>query len=93
MRNFKDYDSLKKQALKNLDFKREYDALGPEFRLISSIIRIRIERGWTQRQLAEAIGSKQPVVSRLEGGSYNPSLKFLNRVAKALDVELEISLR
>lgn len=93
MKNFKDYDSLKKQALKNPEFKREYDALGPEFRLISSIIRTRIERGWSQRELAEAIGSKQPVVSRLEGGSYNPSLKFLNRVAKALDVELEISLR
>jgi len=87
------FKELKKRALKNPDVKREYEALGPEYRLISSIIKARAKRGWSQRQLAEAIGSRQPVVSRLESGVYNPSLLFLNKIAKALDAKLEIELK
>ncbi|WP_422938470.1 helix-turn-helix domain-containing protein [Thermanaeromonas toyohensis] len=32
-------------------------------------------------------------MARLESGRYNPSLRFLKRVAKALDVKLEVKLR
>jgi transcriptional regulator with XRE-family HTH domain len=34
----------------------------------------------------------QATISRLETGNYNPSVKFLRRLAKALDAKLTIRL-
>lgn len=87
----KDYETLKKQLLKNKAIKKTYDELGPEFELIEMIIERRLKQGLTQRELAKKIGTKQPVISRLECGTYNPSIKFLHRLANALEVDLKIS--
>ena len=64
----------------------------PEFALIEMIIEKRLKQGLTQKALAKKIGTKQPMISRLESGSYNPSIKFLHRVADALDAELQVSI-
>lgn len=80
------------KAMKDPEIKREYDRLGPEFEIIESIIRKRLELGLTQKQLAEKMGTKQSALSRLESGSYNPSLAFLKKVATALDTTVRISL-
>jgi len=86
------YKSFRKELLKDPAFKKAYDDLGPEFELIRSMIKKRLKKGLTQTQLAKKIGSRQPVISRLEQGTYNPTMKFLNRVAKALDAKLKISI-
>ncbi len=53
----------------------------------------RIEAGLTQAQLAELVGTKQSVISRLEDGNYEGhSLSMLNKIAKALHQEVKISL-
>jgi len=88
----KSYSNLKKQLLKNKAINKAYDDIGPEFALIEAIIETRIKKGLSQEQLAKKIGSRQPVISRLEQGTYNPSLKFLHRVASALDVKLKVSI-
>ena len=49
--------------------------------------------GLSQTELAHRVGTKQPVISRLESGAGNPTLDLLRRVAKALDTELHVSLR
>ena len=47
----------------------------------------------TQKQLADLIGSKQPVIARLEDANYNGhSLSMLHRIADALDRRLDIRL-
>lgn len=79
-----------KEALKNPKFKAEYDRLGPEYELISSVIAKRIEKKMTQKQLAKKIGTKQSAISRLESGNANPSFTFLQKVADALGTRLEI---
>jgi ribosome-binding protein aMBF1 (putative translation factor) len=84
---------FKAKALKNPAVKAEYEALGPEYELVKTIIRERINRGWSQTQLAEAIGSRQPVISRLEQGNGNPSLSTLQKIAKALDLSLQVSMK
>lgn len=84
---------FKKKALKNKAVKAEYDALTPEFAIIRSIIHERQKRGLSQTELAKRVGTKQPVISRLESGAGNPTLDLLRRVAKALDTELHVSLR
>ena len=87
------FKQFKSQALKNPATKAEYNALGPEYEIVKTIVRARIKRGWSQTELAEAIGIRQPVSSRLERGDSNPSLQTLNRIAKALDLSLKVSMR
>ncbi|MBI4050616.1 MAG: helix-turn-helix transcriptional regulator [Candidatus Doudnabacteria bacterium] len=88
---FYDYEKLKRQALRVKRVKRAYDALEPEFEVIRMIIKKRIAKRLTQAELARRIGTKQSAVSRLEQGTYNPSLRFLQKVADALDAKFEIS--
>lgn len=54
------------------------------------IARLRIQRGLTQAQLAEKIGTRQPSIARLENGNSIPSLAFLKRIADALDARIEL---
>ncbi len=88
----KKYQQLKKNLLKDKEVSQEYNNLGLEFSLIELIIKRRIEQGLTQKELARKIKTKQSAVSRLESGSYNPSIAFLQKVAEALDARLKISL-
>jgi len=51
----------------------------------------RAQAGLTQEELAERIGSKQPVIARLEDADYEGhSLTMLQRIAEALDLALDI---
>ncbi len=53
----------------------------------------RTEAGLTQQQLAERVGTKQPVIARLEDGDYKGhSLNMLSRIAKALGKNLSIQI-
>jgi len=87
------FKQFKNKALKDKRVKAEYEALGTEYEVIKTIINQRIKRGWSQKKLAEAIGSRQPVISRLERGGANPSLQTLQRIAKALDLSLQVSMK
>ncbi|MBT3864972.1 helix-turn-helix transcriptional regulator [Candidatus Peregrinibacteria bacterium] len=88
----KSYSSFKKQALKDKEVRKAYDELAPEFAIAEAIIAKRLEQGLTQSELAQKIGTKQSAISRLESGNYNPSFTFLEKVAKALNLNLIVSL-
>jgi len=88
----KTLNNLKHELLSNPDILDEYTKLQPEYRVIESIIKYRLERGWSQTDLARAVGTKQPVISRLERGESNPSVQTLRKIADALNVSLTISL-
>ena len=89
-----DYSEYKKELLKDPKVKKEYDAIESEFLLAEEIIQFRKEKNYTQKQLADVIGSSQPAIARLESGRYNKvSLDLLHRVADALDAVPEIHLR
>ena len=87
-----DLKDVKRELLKNPEVKRDYDALDAEFKLASTIIERRLAKGLSQRQLASRIGTKQPVISRLESGDSKPTLSLLKRVADALDAEVVVTL-
>lgn len=86
----KSYKTLKKELLKNKTTKKAYDKLEPEFKLVQIIIEKRMNQGLTQKELAKKIGTKQSAISRLEGGTYNPTVSFLKNLAEALGTELHI---
>ena len=86
----KAYKQLKRELLKDKKIKEVYERLGPEFAVIEMIIKKRMEKGLSQKELAKKIGTKQSAISRLESGTYNPSLSFLQKVGEALDAKLKI---
>lgn len=89
----RDFEDFKKEVFaKDSELKKAYDALELEYSIIEQVIRKRLEKGFTQKQLAEKIGTKQSAIARLEGGNANPSVAFLEKVAKALGGKLQISL-
>jgi len=85
-----DFKIWEKESLKNPKIKAEYDKLQPEFALIQAVIDVRVKKGVTQKELAQRIGTKQSVISRLESGRANPSVAFLMKLAQALNSHLEI---
>lgn len=53
--------------------------------LIGQIVeRLRLEKGWTQAQLAEKIGSSQSAIHRIEKGRQNISLELVKKLSDAL---------
>ena len=93
MAQLKAYKDVKKRFLADPEFRKEYEALGPEFELIESIIKRRAELEMTQKELADKLGTGQAVISRLESGNANPTLASLAEIAEALDADLRIELK
>lgn len=67
-------------------FRRPYE-------IAQMIYDARTKAGLTQQQLARLIGTKQPVISQLENADYQgQSLAMLERIARALDLEVQLRL-
>ena len=82
---FTPWSETRKRILTDPKVKEAYDAMGPEFEVVEQIVKARIERGITQKELARKMRTTQSAISRLESGSANPSLAFLKKLAEALD--------
>lgn len=86
-----DFQTHKKQLMKNPAFKKTYEESEVEYQIARAIIRARIENGYTQKQLAKKLKTKQSVISRVENAKTTPSISFLKRVAKVLDTSLQVN--
>lgn len=84
------FEQHKAQLMKNPEFRKEYELLRPKFEVINSVIRSRIESGFTQEELAKKLKTKQSNISRFESGKITPSIFFLHRLAQVFDKKLEI---
>jgi transcriptional regulator with XRE-family HTH domain len=60
--------------------------------LVAYFTTLRKERGWSQRALAELVGTTQSAVSDFEAGAIQPKMATLQRYARALGFELEIKV-
>lgn len=58
--------------------------------VVRLLTRARLEKGMTQEQLAEALGTKRSNICRMESGSQNLSLDTVFRVAEALGKKINI---
>lgn len=81
---FKDWE-------KDPTFRAEYDALEDEFTLATALIKARDAAHMTQEEVAQAMGTSQEAVARLESGRSLPSTRTLQRFAKATGMRLRIS--
>nr|WP_318680597.1 helix-turn-helix transcriptional regulator [uncultured Treponema sp.] len=78
------------EQVKDESFKKEYEALEPEYAIISSLIDARKSNNVTQKQLSEATGIAQSDISKIENGSANPTVKLLQRLAEGLNMSLKV---
>ena len=64
-----------------------------QIKIAEMIYAARKHAGLTQAQLADAVGTKQQVISQLESADYEGhSLSMLERIARALHSRIEIRL-
>lgn len=87
------WDVYKQRLLKDPEFKRLYEESQPEFEIAKAVIRARLERKMTQKDLAKKMHTTQSVISRLEQANTSPSLSFLKRLAKVLGASLQVQFK
>ena len=80
---------LNKQ-LKNKEFKNEWINLQPEMELIRTIVKVRVDKNITQKELSIKTGINQADISKIETGIRKPTLKILEKIANALDMAIRI---
>jgi ribosome-binding protein aMBF1 (putative translation factor) len=72
------------------EVQQAYLDLEPRYAVVRQLIELREQHGWSQRELAERAGMKQPQLARLETGQVEPKLDTLQRLAKAMGSRLTI---
>lgn len=87
------FSEIKELLMKDEEFKNEYEKLKPRYEIISQVIQERAKQNITQEELALRVGTQKSNISRLESGTYNPSLDFLIKVAHSLGKEMQITLK
>ena len=87
-KNFR--ETLNRQLENDAEFRKEYEALYPEYEIAKMLIACRNSGNLTQKQLSELTGIDQADISKIENGNANPSIKTLTRIASAMNMNLKI---
>ena len=88
-----DSEGFLEEARRRPGFSEAYDGLREEFSLLRQLLTARRRAGLSQQEVAEAMGTTKSAVSRLEsGGKHSPSVKTLERYARAVGCRVEIRL-
>ena len=85
-----DFQDWHAQKMKNPKFRKIFEEMAPQYMLLHQILRARIAKKMSQKDLADLVGTKQSAISRLESPSANPSLRLVRKVARALDTEITV---
>ena len=87
----KTLNELKTELMKNENFKKIYEEKQPLMNFIHDIIELRYKKGWTQEDLAKAIGTTKNTISKIEKGEQNISYQTMLKLVNALNGKLFIS--
>jgi putative transcriptional regulator len=55
----------------------------------NQVVRLRVERGWTQEDLADELGVSRQTVISIEKGRYDPSLPLAFKIARLFGLKIE----
>ena len=75
----------------DLPLQEEVDEATCNAKIAQMIYQARTKKGLTQEQLAKIVGTKQPVIARLEDAECGHSIPLLIRIGKALGKDLVIA--
>lgn len=87
-----DFQKLLNDELQNPEFKKEWDNLELRYSIIKQLIKLRNSYNLTQTQLAKKIGTTQAVISRIENGTVNIGVDFLDKIAKAFNKKIKLDI-
>ncbi|MEU6782385.1 helix-turn-helix transcriptional regulator [Nonomuraea angiospora] len=87
-----DWADLRDRRLSEPGAAEAYDAARLAFELGRAVRQMRESLGWSQSELARAADMTQSAVARFEGGGTVPTLPVLERLARALDAQLEVRI-
>jgi ribosome-binding protein aMBF1 (putative translation factor) len=85
-----DWNELRSQRMDEPRAAEAYESMKLAFELGRAVREPRERRGWSQSELAEAVLMTQSAVARFEASGTVPTLTVLERLARALDVELAV---
>lgn len=73
------------------EFAKARKELRPQYEFRRAMIGARLAAGLTQKELAQAMGTTQSAIARLESGNQMPTLDTLFKLAAALGVDFTIT--
>lgn len=86
--NIKSY--IDEQRGNDPDFKQAWDSSREEYRILSELVKLRKDNGFSQTELAQHAGLKQQVISRMENRENSPTLRTLCNLLDTLGYQLKI---
>ena len=84
---------IKSRKKTDPDFEKGFDEGYRDFKIGVILRQAREEAGLTQEELADRVGTQKTAISRIENHAEDIKLSTIQKVAKALGKNLEISLR
>lgn len=88
-----DFDKHLEESLKDPEFRDAWEESEPEYLLAKGLIKKRLEKKMSQRDLAKKVKTSQAAISRIERMQGNPSLSLLKRIAEALNADLKLNFK
>lgn len=83
---------LRERRMTEPGAQQAYQAARRAYELGRTVRRLREQHGWSQTELARAADMTQSAVARFEAGGTVPSLPVLERLAQALDADLNVQV-
>ncbi|MEE8390713.1 MAG: helix-turn-helix transcriptional regulator [Anaerolineae bacterium] len=87
------YEEYRAKRRQDPEYRKVERRLKPSLDLADDVFHLRVERGWTQAELAKRVGTKQANISRLENGLANPTFGFLQKLCEVFETDLVVRLR
>lgn len=87
-----DFTQHLKESLQNQEFKIEYDSKELRYKIIDILVGIRVQYKLSQSELAQKLGTTQAVISRIENGSVNIGIDFLQKIANTFNKKIDIQV-
>lgn len=85
--------TLKRELLRDTRTARAYAGLAEEFDVARTLIDARVRAGLSQIEVAERMGTTQSVIARLESGRRPPSMRTVERFARAVGGTLIVRIQ
>ena len=86
------WSSIRARRLDEPGARDVYEATRLAYELGRSVRTLRERKEWTQADLARAAGMTQSAVARFEAGGTVPTLPVLERLVRALDADLTVTV-
>lgn len=87
-----DFTQHLNESLQNQEFKSEYETKELRYKIIDILVGIRVQYKLTQSELAQKLGTTQAVISRIENGSVNIGIDFLQKIANTFNKKIDIKV-